>query len=41
METGIEDGEARARVEGNDFPNAVLVEERCPWHEVDVVVDSV
>eukprot|EP00904_Undaria_pinnatifida_P002540 jgi/Undpi1/12287/HiC_scaffold_5.g01963.m1 len=40
VNTGIEEGEARLRVERNDLPNAVLVEERCPWHEVDVVIDS-
>ncbi|CAN0240657.1 unnamed protein product [Ectocarpus sp. 12 AP-2014] len=40
MSTGLGEEEARARVEGNDLPNARLVSEKCPWSEVDVVIDS-
>ncbi|CAB1121265.1 unnamed protein product [Ectocarpus sp. CCAP 1310/34] len=40
MSTGLGEEEACARVEGNDLPNARLVSEKCPWSEVDVVIDS-
>lgn len=40
MQTGLGKAEARVRVESNDLPNAVLVSERCPWDEVDFVIDS-
>lgn len=41
VQTGLGREEARVRVETNDLPNAVLVNERCPWGEVDLVIDSV
>lgn len=41
MQTGLVEQEALARVEDNDLPNARLISEKCPWHEVDVVIDSV
>lgn len=40
LHTGLGEEEARIRVEGNDLPNARLVSERCPWDEVDVIIDS-
>lgn len=40
VQTGLGREEARARVENNDLPNAVLVSERCPWNEVDLIIDS-
>lgn len=41
VQTGLGREEARTRVEGNDLPNAMLVSERCPWDEIDLVIDSV
>eukprot|EP00903_Cladosiphon_okamuranus_P016033 g14804.t2 len=41
VQTGLGREEARVRVESNDLPNALLVSERCPWGEVDLVIDSV
>eukprot|EP00752_Nemacystus_decipiens_P008448 g7551.t1 len=41
VQTGLGMEEARVRVEGNDLPNAILVSERCPWQEIDLVIDSV
>ncbi|CAN0156043.1 unnamed protein product [Scytosiphon promiscuus] len=40
VQTGLGDQEALDRVKDNDLPNARLVSERCPWDEVDVVIDS-
>ena len=40
IETGLSDGEARVRVQTNDLPNARLVQDLCPWGEVDVVIHS-
>lgn len=40
VQTGLGQEEAHTRVEDNDLPNAKLISERCPWDEVDVVIDS-